>query len=339
MSSVPSVGIAILNWNGRHFLQTLLPLLQGLHYPNYTIYVIDNHSTDDSVSFLKRDFPAVKIIPLQDNYGFAKGYNLGLAGIAEDYYLMMNSDVEVGKDLLQPMVNLMESDKQIAVCQPKILSLRNKAYFEHAGAAGGMIDMLGYPFCRGRIFDSVEKDNGQYNDVQQVFWATGTCCLIRKEAYWQVGGMYDYYFMHMEEIDMCWRLNSAGYIIMYCPQAVVYHLGGGSLPYQSAAKAYYNFRNNIIMCCRNSPWYINCWLLPLRFLMDAAAALQFATGGNGANTKAIGKAYLHFFKWLFSREKQSARTKKSLFSLPGVLKKSIVWQYFVRKKKHYTAIV
>ena len=294
MSNIPSVGIAILNWNGRHFLQTLLPLLQQLTYPAYTIYVIDNRSTDDSVAFLKNNFPDVKVILLEANYGFAKGYNLGLAAVAEDYYLMLNSDVEVSKDFLQPMVALMESDSTIAICQPKILSLRNKEYFEHAGAAGGMMDILGYPFCRGRIFDTVEKDVGQYNNVRQIFWATGTCCLIRKAAYWQIGGMYDYYFMHMEEIDMCWRLNSLGYKIMYCPQSTVYHLGGGSLSYQSARKTYYNFRNNIIMCYRNSPWYVNCWLLPLRFLMDVAAALQFLAGGNSANTRAVGKAFVEF---------------------------------------------
>jgi GT2 family glycosyltransferase len=339
MSKVPSVGIAILNWNGRHFLQILLPLLQELSYPDYTVYVIDNNSTDDSIAFLKNHFPDVKIIPLSGNYGFAKGYNLGLAPITEDYYLMMNSDVEVGKDFLQPMVSLMESDKQIAVCQPKVLSLRNKEYFEHAGAAGGLIDVLGYPLCRGRIFNTVEKDNGQYNDVCQIFWATGSCCLIRKEAYWQVDGMYDYYFMHMEEIDMCWRMNSMGYKIMYCSKAVVYHLGGGSLPYQSAAKTYYNFRNNIIMCYRNSPWYVNCWLLPLRLLLDATAALEFAIGGNSASTKAVGKAYVHFIKWLFSNEKQTAVVKKSLSSLPGVIKKSLVWQYFILRKKHYEEIV
>ncbi len=339
MSLVPSVGIAILNWNGRHFLQTLLPLLQDLSYPDYTVYVIDNNSTDDSVSFLKSHFSQVKVIPLQDNYGFAKGYNLGLAAITEDYYVMMNSDVEVGKDFLQPMVDLMELDKQVAICQPKILSLRNKAYFEHAGAAGGMIDVFGYPFCRGRIFDEVEKDNGQYNDVQQLFWATGTCCLIRKEAYWRVNGMYDYYFMHMEEIDMCWRLHSAGYKVLYCPQALVYHLGGGSLSYQSATKTYYNFRNNIVMCYRNSPWYVNCWLLPLQLLMDGTAALQFAIGGNMANTKAVGRAYSHFFKWLFSKEKETAGNRKALFNLPGVTRKSIVWQYFVLKKKKYTEIL
>ena len=177
--------------------------------------------------------------------------------IEEDYYLMMNSDVEVGKDFLQPMVDLMETDKQIAICQPKVLSLRNKEYFEHAGAAGGMIDMLGYPLCRGRIFDTVEKDTGQYNDVAQIFWATGTCCLIRKKIYWQINGMYDYYFMHMEEIDMCWRMNSAGYKIMYCPKSTVYHLGGGSLPYQSCCQdilqfqeQYYHVLSQFALVCQ-----------------------------------------------------------------------------------------
>lgn len=333
MNKVPSIGIAILNWNGRHFLQTLLPMLQQLSYPAYTIYVIDNNSTDDSVAFLNAHFPDVKAVLLDNNYGFAKGYNLGLAAIEEDYYLMLNSDVEVEKDFLQPLVELMETDAAIAICQPKVLALRNKAYFEHAGAAGGMIDMLGYPLCRGRVFDTVEKDTGQYNNTQQIFWATGTCCLIRKTAYQQIGGMYGYYFMHMEEIDMCWRLNSMGYKIMYCPQSTIYHLGGGSLPYQSATKTFYNFRNNIIMCYRNSPWYINCWLLPLRLLMDTAAAVQFAIDGNSTSTKAVGRAYFSFFKWLMSKEKQTANVRKSLLSLPGVIRKSIVWQYYILKKK------
>ena len=160
-----------------------------------------------------------------------------------------------------------------------------------------------------------------------------------KKHYWQIGGMYDYYFMHMEEIDMCWRMNSVGYKVMYCPQAIVYHLGGGSLPYQSATKTYYNFRNNIIMCYRNSPWYVNFWLLPLRLLMDAAAAFQFALRGSSAGAKAVGKAYAHFFKWLFSKEKQTASVKRSLFNLPGVIQKSIVWQYYILKKKRYENII
>ncbi len=334
----PSVAIAILNWNGKHFLETLLPALQHLTYPNYTVYIIDNNSSDDSVSFVNAYFPGVKMIALDDNYGFATGYNKGLWGIKEEFYLMMNSDVEVQSNFIEPLMAMMKSDNKIAVIQPKILSLQNKHLFEHAGAAGGMIDILGYPFCRGRIFDFVEKDKHQYNQPMQIFWATGTCCLIRKKAYWQIGGMYGFYFMHMEEIDMCWRLNSIGYKIMYCPESTIYHLGGGSLSYQSPHKTYLNFRNNIIMCWRNSPWYVNAWLLPLRMMMDFAAALQYLLQKQKENTVAVFKAYRDFFKWMFSAEKDSPLKKMSLRKAPGVLQKSIVWKYYIDKKKTYSQI-
>ena len=332
----PSVAIAILNWNGKHFLETLLPALQHLSYPNYTIYIIDNNSSDDSVSFINATFPSVKIIVLDDNYGFATGYNKGLRGIKEDYYVMMNSDVEVEPNFIGPLVDMMQSDERIAVCQPKIRSLRDKKMFEHAGAAGGIIDILGYPFCRGRIFDTIEEDTGQYDDPIQIFWATGTCCLIRKEAYWQAGGMYGFYFMHMEEIDLCWRLNAAKYKIMYCPKSVIYHLGGGSLSYASPRKTYLNFRNNIIMCWRNSPWYVNAWLLPLRMIMDAAAIIQFLVNKQKENAAAVGKAYLHFFKWLFSSEKDSPHPKLSLRKASGSKALSVVWKYYIKRKKKYS---
>ncbi len=331
----PSVAIAILNWNGKHFLEALLPALQHLTYPNYSVYIIDNNSSDQSVSFVNANFPSVHIISLDDNYGFATGYNKGLRGIKEEYYLMMNSDVEVQSGFIEPLVEIMERDDKTAVVQPKILSLQNKHLFEHAGAAGGMIDILGYPFCRGRIFDTVEEDTGQYNDTTQIFWATGTCCLIRKKIYWQTGGMYGYYFMHMEEIDFCWRLHSNGYKVMYCPQSVIYHLGGGSLSYSSPRKTYLNFRNNIMMCWRNSPWYVNAWLLPLRMTMDAAAAIRFLLAKQTGNSVAAGKAYLHFFTWLFSFEKDSPRQKLSLRKAPGAKRISIVWKYYIGKKKTY----
>ena len=335
MSNYPSVAIAILNWNGRHFLEKLLPALSHLTYPNYNIYVIDNNSSDDSVDYINSNFPSVKTIALDDNYGFATGYNKGLWGIKEEYYLVMNSDVETEPGFIEPLVLLMENDEKIAVCQPKIRSLLNKKMFEHAGAAGGMIDVLGYPFCRGRVFETVEEDNGQYNDPLHIFWATGTCCLIRRKAYWQSGGMYGYYFMHMEEIDLCWRFNSLGWKVIYCPQSVIYHLGGGSLSYQSPRKTYFNFRNNLIMFWRNSPWYINAWLLPLRTLMDAAAALQFALQKKQQHSLAITKAYGGFFKWLLSFEKDSPKKKLSLFKAPGAVEMSIVWKYFIGKKKTY----
>ena len=332
----PSVAIAILNWNGRHFLKTLLPSLLHLSYPDYTVYIIDNNSSDGSVSFVNTSFPLVKTIVLDDNYGFALGYNKGLWGLKEDYYLMMNSDVEVPQNFLEPMVQMMQSDDKIAIVQPKILSLTNKHLFEHAGAAGGAIDILGYPFCRGRIFDRVEEDKGQYDDAKEIFWASGSCCLIRKKAYWQIGGMYGFYFMHMEEIDMCWRAHSAGYKVMYCPQSFIYHLGGGSLSYQSPRKTYLNFRNNIIMCWRNSPWYVNMWLLPLRFIMDGLAAVQFVMKRQNDNAFAVFKAYFEFLKWMLSDEKDSPKKKLSLRKAPGVFKGSIVWKYYVRKKKTWS---
>ena len=339
MNQPPAVAIAILNWNGKHFLETLLPALQYLTYPNYVIYIIDNASSDDSVAFINAYFPAVNIILLDDNYGFATGYNKGLMQIKEEYYLMINSDVEVEPNFIEPLLNMMESDERIAVCQPKIRSLQNKKMFEHAGAAGGMIDVLGYPFCRGRIFDTVEEDKGQYDDAMQIFWATGTCCLIRKKAYWQIGGLYGYYFMHMEEIDLCWRLNAMSYKIMYCPQSVIYHLGGGSLSYGSPRKTYYNFRNNIIMCWRNSPPQTNVWLLPLRMMMDGLAALQFLGQKQTAHSKAVVKAHRDFFKWLFSYERDSPQQKLSLRKASGVAVFSIVWNYFIGKKKTYKEMV
>ena len=335
VSETPSIAIAILNWNGKHFLETLLPALQHLTYPDYSVYIIDNKSADDSVAFINAHFPLVKTIALDDNYGFATGYNKGLWQIQEPYYLLMNSDVEITPDFIEPLITQMQSDEKIAVCQPKILSLQNKQMFEHAGAGGGMIDVLGYPFCRGRIFDFVEKDEGQYNDALQTFWATGTCCLIRKKAYWQVGGMYGFYFMHMEEIDLCWRLNAMNYKIMYCPQSVIYHLGGGSLSYGSPSKTYFNFRNNIIMCWRNSPWQVKLWLLPLRMMMDVAAALQFLVQKQKSHSKAVVKAYRDFFKWMFSYERDRPRQKLSLRKAAGVACFSVVWKYFVRKKKTY----
>ncbi len=334
-SEQPSVAIAILNWNGKHFLETLLPALQYLSYPNYTVYIIDNNSSDDSVPFVQEHFPSVKTIVLDDNYGFATGYNKGLWGLKEEYYLMMNSDVEVEAGFIEPLVNMIQSDERVAIVQPKIRSLRNKTMFEHAGAAGGMIDLLGYPFCQGRIFDTVEEDRGQYDDAKPIFWASGTCCLIRKKAYWKAGGMYGFYFMHMEEIDLCWRLNAMNYKIMYCPQSVIYHLGGGSLSYQSPRKTYFNFRNNIIMCWRNSPWYVNLWLLPLRMMMDTAAALQYLLSKQKENATAVGKAYVHFFKWLFSFEKDSPHQKLSLRKATGSAAFSIVWKYYIEKKKTY----
>jgi len=333
----PSVGIGILNWNGKKFLETLLPELVNVTYSNYTIYVIDNNSSDDSVAYIRTFHPGVKVIELDDNYGFARGYNKGFELMQEDYYLMMNSDVTVPASFIEPLVNTMESDPRIACCQPKLLSLLHPEMLEHAGAAGGMIDFLGYPFCRGRIFDTIENDHGQYNNYTEIFWASGACCMIKREAYLKVNGMYDFFFMHSEEIDMCWRLIAEGYKIVYCPDSFIYHLGGGTLTYQSPRKTYLNFRNNIIMCFRNSPWYVNLWLLPVRIALDLAAAFRFLLNDR-KNCKAILVAYKDFFKWLFTEKDKYPAKKKSLLSIPSVLRTSIVWQYYIKNKKHYSGI-
>lgn len=334
----PSVAIAILNWNGLAYLEALLPEINRLTYPNYTVYVIDNNSTDKSVEYILECHPNIKVIKLDDNYGFAGGYNRGFAHIEEDYYLMMNSDVEVPKWFLEPMVEMMEEDKTIAICQPKLLALRQPEILEHGGAAGGMIDFLGYPLCRGRLFDQCEKDEGQFDVKTQIFWSSGACSLIRKEAYRKVQGMYEYYFMHSEEIDLCWRLIVQGWKIMYCPHSYIYHLGGGTLSYHTPRKTYLNFRNNIIMCFRNSPWYVNLWLLPLRMILDFCASLMFMVKEDNANLKAVFRAYWHFFLWMAKEKDKFPQQKKSLLSIPFVVKKSVAWEFYINKKRSYSQL-
>lgn len=334
----PSVGIGILNWNGKKFLETLLPELNNLTYSNYTVYVIDNTSSDDSLSYIREFHPAVKVIALDNNYGFAGGYNRGFAFMQEDYYLMLNSDVKVPPGLIEPLLQMMEKDSSIAVCQPKLLALLNPQMLEHGGAAGGMIDFLGYPFCRGRLFDTSEQDLGQYNVPAEIFWSSGACCMIRKEAYWKVNGMYEFFFMHSEEIDMCWQLIAKGYKIMYCPDSYLYHLGGGTLAYQSPRKTYLNFRNNIIMCFRNSPWYILIWLLPLRAGLDIVASFKFLSDGDSTNFKAVFRAYIDFISWIAREKDKFPKKKKSLLSISFVLKKSIVWEYYIKNIKYYSKV-
>ena len=336
-TTAPSVAIAILNWNGKKFLENLLPDLHLLTYPNYTIYVIDNKSSDDSIAYVRNFFPKVKIIELDGNYGFAGGYNKGFTSIDDHFYLMINSDVKVPPSFIEPLVNMMVLDPRIASCQPKLLSLREVEMLEHGGAAGGMIDFLGYPLCRGRIFDASEKDNGQYDRETEIFWASGACCLVRRDAYWKVGGMYPFFFMHSEEIDMCWRFIAEGYTIKYCPDSFIYHLGGGTLSHQSPRKTYLNFRNNIIMCFRNSPWYVNLWLIPVRMLLDFAAAIRFLSH-DWDNCKAVLLAYKDFLKWLALEKNKFPAKKKALWSIPSVLKTSVAWQYYINNIREYRSL-
>jgi GT2 family glycosyltransferase len=333
----PTVGIGILNWNGKKFLEQFLHFSYALSYPNKKIYVIDNNSSDESVAYLRAFHPQVIIIETGGNYGVAGGYNKGFAQMPEDYLLMLNSDVELQPGLLEPLVQMMEADDAIGIVQSKLLSYYNKQYFEHGGAAGGMMDLLGYSFCRGRIFDTVETDTDQYNNAE-IFWAGGACCLVRKKAYEEIGGMYDYLFMHFEEIDMCWRMHAKGYKVKYCKDSVAYHVGGGTLSYQSPVKTYYNFRNNLIMVYRNSTWLYRLWWLPLRLLLDQSAVFNYAFKGEFKNSLAVWKGYGAFFKWMIA-VKNKVPGKKSLFNMPGVIKQSIVWKYYILGQRKWSSII
>ncbi len=333
MPSFPHIAIAILNYNGKKFLEAYLRSVLSVTYSNFSVWVIDNQSSDDSISFLKQNFPSVKIVSNGGNLGFAKGYNEGLKKIEADYYLLLNSDVEVSPGFVSPVIELMESDKEIAFVQPKIKSLKEPTSFEYAGAAGGMIDTLGYPFCRGRIFNTVEKDKGQYDENVPVFWGSGAALFARAETYRELGGMYEYFFMHNEEIDLCWRALNRKYKVMYCGQSVVYHLGGGSLTAESPQKTFFNFRNNYIMVTRNTPVGSLLWLIPLRVFMDSVAAIQFLASGNPKNALAVFKAMLKYAGWLLFHSEKQWPVKRGIKGLTGVYNGSIVWEYFMGKKK------
>ncbi len=336
MDQFPSVGIGILNWNGRHFLEQFLLYLYKVTYPNVVIYVIDNTSTDDSLQYLQEHHPTVKIISTGGNYGVAGGYNRGFEKMQEKYLLMLNSDVEVTPGFLGPLVALMEADETIAIAQSKLRAYHNKMIFEHGGAAGGMMDIFGYSFCRGRIFDTVEPDEKQYKS-DDVFWAGGACSLIRKAAYDAIGGMYEYYFMHFEEIDMCWRMHANNYRVVCSNDSVAYHVGGGTLSYQSPMKTYYNFRNNLVMVYRNSNVLYRLWWLPLRFLFDQTAVIHYAVNGDFKNALAVWKGYAGFIKWLFMANDIPDK-KRPLKHMPGILHHSILWLYFIRGNKTYASI-
>lgn len=333
----PVVAIVILNYNGKNYLEKFLPSVLAATYASKRVIVADNASTDDSIEFVKQCFPSVEIIINDKNYGFAEGYNQALKKVEAPYYLLLNSDVEVEPDFIEPVIALMESDKNIAACQPKILQQHNKKYFEYAGACGGWIDAYGYPFSRGRIFDDCEEDLHQYQSVQEVFWATGAAMFVRSEVYNKLNGLDPYFFAHMEEIDLCWRMKLAGYKIMVQPQSVVYHVGGGTLP-KGFRKNYLNFRNNYIMLHKNLSFAEKLFKIPLRFLMDWAAAAK-NTIGDFAMTRAIIQSQLAYIYWCISQPYKKQFRSKPLSSLSGVYKGSIVWEYFVGKKKNFSHIV
>lgn len=335
----PKVVVAILNFNTRNFLEKFLPSVLHTDYPNYELIVIDNASTDDSLEYLANTHPEIRVISLPKNYGFAGGYTEGLKDVQGDYYVLLNSDVEVTPNWMNPIIQHMELDPYVAASQPKILSYREGHLFEYAGAAGGFIDRFGFPFCRGRVFEYCEKDEGQYNDIREVFWASGAALFVRTKLWKEFGGLDSDYFAHMEEIDFCWRLKNRGWKVTCVPDARVYHLGGGTLTRENPRKTRLNFRNALITLLKNMSWPELVWKLPVKLILDGLAGIRFLFTGQWGNTIAILQAhflfYAGFLYWLAKR-KESRKNMKP--NRAGIYKGSIVWAHFLSKKQRFSQL-
>ena len=338
-STLPLVAVVILNWNGRKFLEQFLPSVLASTYKNLQLVVADNASTDDSVNWLKNNYPTVEIIINNSNEGFAKGYNTALKQVKADYYVLLNSDVEVTPGWIEPVVAVMESDSTIAAAQPSILSWQEKTRFEYAGAAGGWIDRFGYPFARGRVFDDCETDLGQYNKAQPCFWASGAAFFVKADLFKQLNGFDEYFFAHQEEIDLCWRLQLDGYQIYAVPSSMVYHVGGGTLPKGNSRKTLLNFRNNLIMLYKNLPLRKVVLVIPFRLGLDAIAAYKALFSGDLGFFTAVVKSHVQFMLWILLHQKRSTFSKNNLPIRNGWYKGSIVWDYFIRKKKTFSEII
>jgi GT2 family glycosyltransferase len=331
--------IVILNWNGKNFLEKFLKdVISNTTSPDNEIIVADNNSTDDSLVFLNRNFPSLKVICLDSNYGYAGGYNRALAQIEADYYILLNSDVSVGENWTEPLTMFMDLNPQAGACQPRIRSFDKPSYFEYAGAAGGYIDKYGYPFCRGRLFNKVEEDHGQYDNVTEVFWASGACMMIRASAFNACGGFDDTFFAHMEEIDLCWRMQNAGYTIHYIPEPIVYHVGGGTLAYNSPFKIYLNFRNSLMMLAKNLPEQKVRGTIFVRKIFDGIAALTFLFNGGFPAMRAVLKAHSDF-----RRGKINIVTRRNMtppcdtYGPPHtMMNKSLLFEYYIYNNKKYS---
>lgn len=322
------IAVVILNWNGAKLLEQFLPSVIA-YSEEAAIYVADNASTDHSIEIIQTKFPQVTIIRNEGNYGFAKGYNVALQEVEEDYYALVNSDIEVTENWLPPILSIFDNEPEIGIIQPKILDYKNKAYFEYAGGAGGYIDQFGYPYCRGRIFDTLEKDHEQYNDDVAIFWASGACFFIRKEVYRTLKGFDDDFFAHQEEIDLCWRAFNLGYTAKYTSKSVVYHVGGATLNEGNPKKTFLNFRNSLLMLTKNLPERKLFIIVFLRLCLDGLAGIQFILKGKFKHCWAIVKAHFAFYS-LINRTLKKRKGKKR----PDYYHtKSIVYQYFVKNGK------
>ncbi|MBR4814497.1 MAG: glycosyltransferase family 2 protein [Paludibacteraceae bacterium] len=333
------VAIVILNWNGRSMLERYLPsVCRFSQLENVVVVVADNGSTDDSVAFVQENYPSVQIVLLDKNYGFAEGYNRSLAQLDAEYFLLLNSDVEVTENWLSPMIAYMDEHPDVAACQPKIRSFVAKEKFEHAGACGGFLDKYAFPFCRGRLFGEVESDAGQYDSVMDIFWATGAALMIRSDDFSAVGGLDGSFFAHMEEIDLCWRLRSRGRRIVCVPESVVYHLGGGTLNVENPRKTFLNFRNNLLMIYKNVPDDYLKRVLMARFFFDHLAALQYLLKGDWANAKAIFKARREFrsIKSNYTEARKTNLDAQSVKDIPEVLNRSLVFSFYLFGKKKFS---
>ncbi len=331
------LSVVILNYNGQKLMQQYLPTVIA-NSGNAEIIIADNGSTDGSVEWLKKEYPTLRLITFDKNYGFAEGYNQALKLVDNEYYVLLNSDVRTPENWLLPLYNYMENNPTCVACQPKIRSVYEPEKFEYAGAAGGFIDIYGYPLCRGRIMNNVETDNNQYDTIEEIFWATGACLFIRSKAYWDAGGLDGRFFAHQEEIDLCWRLKARGTSIVCVPESIVYHVGGGSLGYESPFKTKLNFRNNALLLYKNLSSDRYWWTYIFRLLLDWLAALQMLLQRKPKNAWAVIEAQIEFIKirknFKSDRERNLALTKHKKPS--GLLNLWLIWQVYINKKQKYS---
>lgn len=326
----PKIAVVILNWNGQKLLEQFLPSVVK-YSKEATIYVADNASTDDSLSFVTTHFPSVVIIKNNSNSGYAGGYNLALQEVEETFYCLVNSDIEVTENWLQHILNLFEKESKTAIIQPKILDFKKKNYFEYAGAGGGFIDKYGYPFCRGRIFETLEQDFGQYDDTKSIFWATGACFFIRKNVFRELGGFDTDFFAHQEEIDLCWRAFNFDYEVKYCGESTVYHVGGATLETANPKKTFLNFRNSLLMLLKNLPNNKLISILFIRMILDGIAGIRFLVQGKFTHFLAVLRAHFSFYSLIFKfYKKRASFQKNNYFKL-----NSIIYNYFIKKKLHF----
>ena len=337
------IAIVILNWNGVDMMRRYLTdVVNYSIVDNAVVYVADNASTDDSEEMLRSEYPQVKVILLEKNWGFAEGYNKALSQIEAEYYVLLNSDVKVTHHWLQPLVEFMDAHSDVAACQPKLLSIIDTDSFEYAGACGGFIDLYGYPFCRGRVFNTIERDKGQYDTAMPILWATGACMMIRSSDYWNAGGFDGRFFAHNEEIDLCWRLRLLGRKVYCIPDSAVFHLGGGTLPKSNPMKTYLNFRNNLTMLYKNLPDRELRKVMRMRFWLDWLAALQMLLLGRSiGDFKAVIKARMAFKAWKndFRHDRETIQSTAKVDAVPERICISILWQYYIKRNKTFRQII